>query len=353
MKAKRRRLEHTKSYADDGNALTYSPEADGRNPNAESIRYLPLEAIRPSPRQTRLIHDESSDLRLASDINANGLIHVPMVRDDPCIAGAYEIVAGHRRVAALRLLGDEGLGTRVLRYDDSSSSPKIPCVLATLCDLEANTRTISENLMRDDLRPWEQARALQAHRAVMKASGNSASLRAIATAVESNHQTIAPYLQAASALTDDVLLSAGVASVSAGEVTIEHNRLCELSLATLVTIAQAKFPDRAGALRRELERKAAQTRNPSDARNAGKKRGFQMNIRKPLSELDDASRGNYLDRLAPAMLNLLPEEGRFAHIDSDRGEMIAFRYPRNPGQVKDVLEQLEAVAERVRAAWEP
>jgi ParB/RepB/Spo0J family partition protein len=97
---------------------------------------------------SRQAYDEQSLNKLAEDIKENGALHPPVVmrlpqKEYPNSKKPYLLVAGFRRFAAYELLGQKDADFRV--------APET----STLKDgLSIN---LSENLGRDDLKPWEIA----------------------------------------------------------------------------------------------------------------------------------------------------------------------------------------------------
>ena len=80
---------------------------------------------------------------LAASIAEHGLLSPLAVRK---AGGAYEVVAGERRLRALRLLGWQSA----------------PCVLVTADDLESRLMALVENLQRQDLHYLDEAEACRA-----------------------------------------------------------------------------------------------------------------------------------------------------------------------------------------------
>jgi ParB/RepB/Spo0J family partition protein len=100
-----------------------------------------LDDIQPSPRNPRLKLSGIQDL--AESIQEYGLLQPILLRETD---GQYEVVAGHRRLAAAQSLGWS----------------KIPALVRVAAADEAYLLTLIENLQRDDLTPREQSRALEA-----------------------------------------------------------------------------------------------------------------------------------------------------------------------------------------------
>jgi ParB family transcriptional regulator, chromosome partitioning protein len=104
------------------------------------VEHIPLCDIQPSPNNPRrgLKQIEA----LAQSIAAYGLLQPLVVR--PCSRGGFELVAGHRRLAALQRLGWE----------------RAPALVRDVSDEQAYVLTLVENLQREDLSPREEADAL-------------------------------------------------------------------------------------------------------------------------------------------------------------------------------------------------
>lgn len=104
---------------------------------------LPLEEVRPNPKQPRIHYDEEKLQELADSIREQGVLQPLLVR--PVEEGLYEIVAGERRFRASKLAGLK----------------RIPVVVKKLSDESAMLAALIENLQREDLNPIEEAQGLQ------------------------------------------------------------------------------------------------------------------------------------------------------------------------------------------------
>src|SRR4051794_41977312 len=62
---------------------------------AEGFREVPLDVVRPNPRQPRRDFDEAALAELAESIRSRGVLQPVVVR--PLAGGEYELVAGERR----------------------------------------------------------------------------------------------------------------------------------------------------------------------------------------------------------------------------------------------------------------
>ena len=100
---------------------------------------LPVDSIRPNPRQPRMSFDRDALEALSISIRNFGLIQPITVRRTE--GGAYEIISGERRFRAARIAGLETIPAYVREADDEA-------MLAM---------AIVENIQRQDLDPIEEA----------------------------------------------------------------------------------------------------------------------------------------------------------------------------------------------------
>ena len=107
----------------------------------ESLRDLPVEGIRPNPRQPRREFDGEALVALSESIRARGILQPVVVR--PLGGEQYELVAGERRLRAARIAGLETVPAIVRETEDSAR-------------LEL---ALMENMAREDLNPVDEARA--------------------------------------------------------------------------------------------------------------------------------------------------------------------------------------------------
>ena len=85
----------------------------------EGLREIPVELVKPNPRQPRTSFDENALAELADSIRARGVLQPIVVR--PRTAGGYELIAGERRWRAAREAGIELLPALVREADDRDS----------------------------------------------------------------------------------------------------------------------------------------------------------------------------------------------------------------------------------------
>ena len=100
---------------------------------------IPLEKIRRPKAPDRIEIDPEGIQELAKNISEQGLLQNPIVRP---VGDDYEIVAGDRRILAIRQLAWES----------------VPCVVKKLDDTQTAIVRASENLARRDLSPIEEAK---------------------------------------------------------------------------------------------------------------------------------------------------------------------------------------------------
>lgn len=109
----------------------------------ELVQELAVSLIDPNPYQPRRDFNPAELAELAASIEAQGLLQPVTVR--PVAGGRYQLVAGERRLRAVRDLGRTRIGAIVREVDDRQ-----------LLEL-----SLVENLLRTDLNDIEVAQALQ------------------------------------------------------------------------------------------------------------------------------------------------------------------------------------------------
>ena len=110
-------------------------EASGRQ-----VCWLPMERVKPNPRQPRKEFNELALMELASSIRQHGLLQPITVRK---AGGDYEIVMGERRYRACAMLGFTHIDAFILPAGEGESA-----ILALI-----------ENLQRENLHFFEEAEA--------------------------------------------------------------------------------------------------------------------------------------------------------------------------------------------------
>ena len=180
------------------------PTATGAN----ELQRIPIARIRANPFQPRREFDPASLAELEASIRANGLLQPVTVRRK---GDSYELVAGERRLRAVRNLEWKDVPAVVRDFDDQTL-----LVLALV-----------ENLQRADLNPIEEARGYQ------RLLGEfSLTHQEVADAVGKDRSTVTNLLRVLSLpehvqqLVESGKLSAGHARALAG---IEHSHALDLA----------------------------------------------------------------------------------------------------------------------------
>lgn len=123
-------------------------------PNGE-INQLEIERIVPNRFQPRTIFDEEKIEELAETIKLHGVIQPIVVRE--MARGQFEVIAGERRLRAMRKLG----------------WTHVPAIINNLSDTQTASVALIENLQREELTPIEEAIAygklLQLHQLTQEA----------------------------------------------------------------------------------------------------------------------------------------------------------------------------------------
>ena len=113
---------------------------DAAEPGSEGQR-LKVSAIGPNPKQPRRAFSKSELDELAQSIEQNGLLQPLLVRPAPGQPNRYQLVAGERRLRAVRKLG----------WKD------VPAVTREVPDDVLLVLALVENLQREALSPMEEA----------------------------------------------------------------------------------------------------------------------------------------------------------------------------------------------------
>ena len=110
-----------------------------RSGASKDLMLVRVNKITSSPYQPRREFDETKLKELASSIKSHGLLQPVVIRVRP--DGAYELIAGERRLRASSLAGLD----------------EIPAIVENVSDKDASTFALIENLQREDLNPLEEA----------------------------------------------------------------------------------------------------------------------------------------------------------------------------------------------------
>ncbi len=105
------------------------------------IRQIPIENIRPNPRNPRKTFREDDLSDLIESIREKGVVQPILVRPSAATKGTFELIAGERRWRAAQKAGLH----------------EMPSVVREVTDQEALELAIIENVQRADLNPIEEA----------------------------------------------------------------------------------------------------------------------------------------------------------------------------------------------------
>jgi ParB family chromosome partitioning protein len=111
--------------------------------DAAEVKLIPVGAITPNPHQPRREFAQEALQDLSDSIKAQGVLQPILIR--PLGEGAYELVAGERRLRASKLAG--------LR--------EIPTLIREMTDQESLAIALIENLQREDLNAIEESLGYQ------------------------------------------------------------------------------------------------------------------------------------------------------------------------------------------------
>ena len=121
------------------------------------IRIIPLDQISPFPDHPFHVNADRDLAALADSIREHGVLVPALVRP---LGDGYQMVAGHRRMAAAELTGAETL----------------PCIVRDLTDEEATIAMVDSNLQREKILPSEKAFAYKMKLDAMKRQGKRTDL---------------------------------------------------------------------------------------------------------------------------------------------------------------------------------
>jgi len=211
-----------------------------------SQRRVPIEFLRPNPRNPRHSFAEGELEELAASIRERGIIQPILVRAARGMADQYEIIAGERRWRAAQRVG---------LHD-------VPIVLLEVSDREALELAIIENVQRADLNALEEAAGYQALIDEFRHSQDD-----VAKIVGKSRPHVANMLRLLK-LPDTVQahirsgkLSAGHARMLIGQPNAEH--LAEQIIMRGLNVRQVEELARAGA-----EARGRKPRSPRAAKDA-------------------------------------------------------------------------------------
>lgn len=114
----------------------------GKDKSINRVLMIRVEAIRPNPAQPRRHFDEEELLALSRSIQKNGLLQPLTVRK--LGEDRYELIAGERRLRAAKL----------------AHCRAVPCLVVSVSEQQSAVFALLENIQRQDLSFFEQARGI-------------------------------------------------------------------------------------------------------------------------------------------------------------------------------------------------
>ncbi len=246
-------------------------EAHGAEDAAEGhYRNVPIDRIQPADYQARRSFTEESLDALAESIRLHGVLEPLLVRR---ANGAFELIAGERRLRAAERAELDAVPVRVLRATDA----------------EAEIWSIVENMERENISAWEEAEGIAEIRARRLNRGEDASGTVIAELFGWSAAKCSERHTIAACITSQVMDRAGVTTAD----------LCRLSKAVLLRAAQAGTVE----ARADLLRDAVRPRDEGSGGVTPKK------ARPP-----GTPAGNYsLKRAANGIVTIRVDPGRMGH----------------------------------------
>ena len=135
----------------------FTTQAERDEAKLEPILDIPLDQISPFPGHPFKVKADGDLAALADSIRERGVLVPALVRP---LGDGYQMVAGHRRMAAAELTGAESL----------------PCIVRDLTDEEATIAMVDSNLQREKILPSEKAFAYKMKLDAMKRQGKRTDL---------------------------------------------------------------------------------------------------------------------------------------------------------------------------------
>jgi ParB family chromosome partitioning protein len=126
-------------------STTATTDTQSQAADRGALQQIPIARIRPNPYQPRKEFRPEELADLEASLRATGLLQPITVRSAKTGQGAYELIAGERRLRAATRLGWR----------------EIPAVIKEIDDQTLLTLALVENLQRADLSPLEEAEGYQ------------------------------------------------------------------------------------------------------------------------------------------------------------------------------------------------
>lgn len=118
--------------------------------SGEKVTNIAIDQIHPFPNHPFQVNDDEAMERLKESISLNGVLTPATVRQLP--DGSFQMVSGHRRMAACKALGME----------------KMPVIVREMDDITATLTMVDSNRQRESLLPSEKANAYKMRQDALK-----------------------------------------------------------------------------------------------------------------------------------------------------------------------------------------
>ena len=118
------------------------PPKETEYESQDNILQIPISQIRTNKYQPRLEFNQEKLNELINSIKEKGIVQPVLVRKTPA---GYELIAGERRLRAVKALGME----------------RMPAIVKDVADVDMLELSLIENIQREELNPIEEAHAFQ------------------------------------------------------------------------------------------------------------------------------------------------------------------------------------------------
>lgn len=118
--------------------------------SGEKVTNIAIDQIHPFPNHPFQVNDDEAMKRLKESVALNGVLTPATVRQMP--DGSFQMVSGHRRMAACKALGME----------------KMPVIVREMDDVTATLTMVDSNRQRESLLPSEKANAYKMRQDALK-----------------------------------------------------------------------------------------------------------------------------------------------------------------------------------------
>ena len=146
----------------------FTTQAERDDAKLERVREVPVAELHPFPQHPFVLRDDEEMACMVESISQMGVISPGLAR--PREGGGYELVSGHRRLAACERLG---LTT-------------MPVIVREMTDEEAVVAMVDANLQREHILPSEKAFAYKMKMEAMKEQGKRTDLTLSQVATKSD-----------------------------------------------------------------------------------------------------------------------------------------------------------------------